>query len=96
MIGASVGGVGVAHARMGSVARQGCVATAVDAAGALRAARRQVLVEMEPAGGHYADPAHAEVLRWLDALNLALWQADNARLVVTHSARGARRTADGP
>lgn len=27
------------------------------------------------------DPAHAEVLHWLDTLNLTLWQADNARIV---------------
>jgi hypothetical protein len=32
-----------------------------------------------------SDPALAEVLHWLDTLNLTLWQADNARIVATRS-----------
>jgi hypothetical protein len=36
------------------------------------------------------DPAHADVLRWLEQLNLALWQADNARLVAAKTAYRTR------
>jgi hypothetical protein len=38
------------------------------------------------------DPALAEVLHWLDTLNLTLWQADNARIV---AARSPGRGRDG-
>jgi hypothetical protein len=39
-----------------------------------------------------SDPAHAEVLHWLDTLNLTLWQADNARIVAARSpGRSPRR-----
>jgi hypothetical protein len=34
----------------------------------------------------HSDPAHAEVLHWLDTLNLTLWQADNARIVAAAAA----------
>jgi hypothetical protein len=37
-----------------------------------------------------ADPANTEILRWLDNLNLTLWQAENARLVAQRSAQGRR------
>jgi hypothetical protein len=40
-----------------------------------------------------SDPAHAAVLQWLDALNLTLWRADNARLVAaqtSHQGPGRR------
>ncbi|HET8660334.1 MAG TPA: hypothetical protein VFM55_15210 [Micromonosporaceae bacterium] len=40
------------------------------------------------------DPAHAEVLHWLDTLNLTLWQADNARLVATRAAARSQRRGD--
>jgi hypothetical protein len=40
------------------------------------------------------DPAHSEVLRWMEELNLSLWQADNARLVARQAGpRSHRRQA---
>jgi hypothetical protein len=42
----------------------------------------------------HSDPAHAEVLRWLDTLNLTLWQADNTRIVAARAAGRVQRRGE--